>query len=294
MIKNLLLLPIFLLLVSYSYSQEHDTSNRVVDYMTVKDYKNRYERALTKEDSLGFVIVKKDTFVTIPKNDRYKVASVPYVFKDSTFLNYYKKVAFTGSSDSLRENSVMKYWKNDIKIFFANHVSKSEKKSILEFTEQISKNVDSLNIYEAKTIDDSNYLIYYSSDFEYETKLANYKDASYWLYWNGTNQLYKAYIKINDETYFSEQLRLTKIKSLFFQSLGNFLLSKEMSCDSYFSNCQSKDKHITDFDFELLKYHYTYGICKGTSLHTFEEQHAISKKFLKDDNKLIYFLHEDH
>jgi len=292
--KHIFYITILLLFIMpNAQGQEHEAHphNNMVNYMTVQDYKNRFQRELTKQDSLNFVIIKNDTLVTLLEKDRYKVVSVAYEYKDDTFLKYYKEVAFNHPNDSVSEETSMKYWKDDLKIYFSNTVSKHEKKSILEFTHQISNQVDSLSIYEAKHIKDANYVIYYASDFEYDANLAKNKDASFWVYWNGGNQLNKAFLKVNDEKYFSEALRLAKIKTLLFQSLGYFSLSKEFECQSYFSNCYSNDKQLTNFDFELLKYHYSYGICKGTSLATFEDQHKRAQKALKEHKRPTYFSH---
>jgi hypothetical protein len=45
-------------------------------------------------------------------------------------------------------------------------------------------------------------------------------------------------------------------------------------------------------DLEILKYHYSYGICKGTNLETFEKNHSDAKAALKKGNSKFYFLHE--
>ena len=83
------------------------------------------------------------------------------------------------------------------------------------------------------------------------------------------------------------------MKSYFFKSLGYFKLSNKYKCESYFSNCFSNNKNITNFDLSLLKYHYSYGICKGTSLKTFNEQHKRAKQQLKKYNHTISFIHSE-
>jgi hypothetical protein len=44
---------------------------------------------------------------------------------------------------------------------------------------------------------------------------------------------------------------------------------------------------------EIIKYHYSYGICKGTNLETFENQHKKAKALLKETGHKLYFLHVD-
>jgi hypothetical protein len=43
-------------------------------------------------------------------------------------------------------------------------------------------------------------------------------------------------------------------------------------------------------DLEILKYHYSYGICKGTDLIVFEKNHKDAKETLKGNSK-IEFIH---
>ncbi|MEM5566313.1 hypothetical protein WNY78_14420 [Psychroserpens sp. AS72] len=286
--KSILCFIIFILITLSSFSQKKP-SVVIRNYVPIQDYHTRYKSPLTKKDSLNFIIRDEITLVLITEKMKTIGTYVDYVYKDSLFLDQYKKVAF--NHKMIDNETTMKYWKSDIKLFFAKSVSKKEKKSILSFAKQISTQIDSLNIYEAKNHADSNYTIYYSSDYNYDKNLEKKKDADFWVYWYNNNQLYKGSLKINNEKYFSESLRIAKIKALLFQSLGFFKLSKEFDCDSYFSNCFSEDKQITDFDYELLQYHYCYGICKGTSLGTFEAQHEKVKEILSKDPHNVFRFH---
>jgi hypothetical protein len=91
--------------------------------------------------------------------------------------------------------------------------------------------------------------------------------------------------------YFNETLRLYELKKYFIQNLGYFNLINDFDCDSYFSNCYSPNKKLSALDLELIKYHYSYGICKGTDLNTFQEQHQRAKETLEDSDKKIIFFH---
>ena len=75
--------------------------------------------------------------------------------------------------------------------------------------------------------------------------------------------------------------------------LERFLPNEELSCNSYFSNCYSDNKILTEKDMELLKYHYSYGICKGTTRKIFEEQHKRAKDAIKNKNSRFDFFHEN-
>src|SRR5690606_12165435 len=159
-------------------------------------------------------------------------------------------------------------------------VSKKTRKDLMSFAKIIDKMVDSLHISEVKNVEDSNYVIYYFGDYEFEYKMLNYKNSESYSWWKH-NKLNRHSIKLDTEKYFSEQLIQNKLREFFIISLGYFKLINDFDCESYFSNCYSANKKLTELDIELLKYHYSYGICKGTSLETFEEQHRISQEIIK-------------
>ncbi|NQY30713.1 MAG: hypothetical protein HRT69_14745, partial [Flavobacteriaceae bacterium] len=50
----------------------------------------------------------------------------------------------------------MKYWKDDIKIFFSKSVSNKTRKKLMSFANSIAKEIDSVNIYETKKVENSN------------------------------------------------------------------------------------------------------------------------------------------
>lgn len=290
-IKILISSSLFFLFLNYSYSQQPHNKTLHKVFVPLKYYKKKYNKTLTKLDSSKFKIVKNDTLISVENFKRPDGVSIPYEFKDSTFLHYYKKIAFKHKNDSIDPKTRMKYWKKPIKIFFSKSVKRKTKKEFLKFTSYISKNVDSLNISEVKKIEDSNYIIYYKDDFEYESRLHNKKNTDYYLYWNKRSQIYKCALRLDAENNYNENLKLYNLKDFFLITLGYFKRSNELPCESVFSNCFSKNKHFSNFDLALLKYHYSYGICKGTSLKIFEEQHERSKKSMNNHHSKVLFYH---
>ncbi|MGB6269334.1 MAG: hypothetical protein WBF67_10030, partial [Olleya sp.] len=140
----------------------------------------------------------------------------------------------------------------------------------------------------------SNYIIYYSNGYNYESKLENSKYSDFYIYWkNRGSIIYKGVIKINEDQLFNEALRLNKMKSLFISTLGYFTFNNELDCENFFSGCYKEDISLSDFDLEVLKYHYSYGICKGTYISTFNEQHERAKKTLKQYNSKMLFFHPE-
>lgn len=283
-----------ILLIAFSinsYSQHKGDVLRHV-YISLKQYKKKYKKPLTKNDSLNFIYRDNDTLVQVKNYIKPKGTSVPYEYKDSTFLYYYKKVAFNHKNDSVSKKTSMKYWKNDIRIFFSKSISKNTKKELMSFAKNISSQIDSLKISEVKKVEKSNYIVYYFGDYDYESRMANNKNTDFYIYWR-QNKIYRGAIKIDTKVFFNEKLIIYKIKELFFKTLGYFKFIDDFNCESYFSNCYSPHKKMSELDLELLKYHYSYGICKGTDLETFEEQHKKAKELLsKNKNNRMRFFHE--
>ncbi len=286
-----LLITCFLLINALSYSQKKtDTIWNTNTYVSLKSYKNTYGEPLTKKDSLNFKFKDNDTLVLIKDYVRPQGTMVPYEFKDSTFLYYYKKVAFNHKNDSINKKTSMKYWKDDIRIFFSKSVSKKTKKDFMLFADQIDKAVDSLHIKEVKNVEDSNYIIYYFGDYEYESRMDNYTYSTFYASWKH-NKIYRTTIRLDESAFFGDALIQYKLRELFFQSIGYFVLIDDFACESYFSNCYSPNKRLTELDIELLKYHYSYGICKGTSLETFEGQHQKAKEIFEKTGHQMRFFH---
>ncbi|MCB0435361.1 MAG: hypothetical protein KDD08_04785 [Mangrovimonas sp.] len=286
--NKIALTSFILLLYCVSFGQVvHDT----VHYMPLKNYLKDNKKPLTKEDSLKITYIGNDTLIRIDNYKRPKGVSVPYEYKDSIFLNYYIKTAFRIKNDSTDRKSTMKYWKDDIRIFFGDGITKRNRKNFMSFAKNIGSQIDSLNIYEVNSLEKSNYVIYSATDYEYEQKLRKSKTSDFYLYWNKRNQITKCSIKINTETFFNDSLVQSELKKYFVQTLGYFTLLSDFSCESYFSNCYSPEKKLTPLDIELLRYHYSYGICKGTTLETFEENHRHAKEVLKKSNQKMYFFH---
>ncbi|HET8809876.1 MAG TPA: hypothetical protein VFM65_06365 [Flavobacteriaceae bacterium] len=282
-------LYIFVLMFSAQPCLAQDT----LVHISLKSYKQLYDEPLTKEDSLNFKFMGNDTLVLVKNYTRPKGVRVPYEPKDSIFLKYYKKVAFVQKGENPDSTETMKYWKDDIKLFFSKSVSGKTRREVMRFAETIDEHVDSLSISEVRNIEDSNYVVYFSDDYEYEPKLRRSYNSDYYIYWNGNSQIYRSAIKINTKQFFNEKMRGERIKEMFFLSLGRFVQIDDFACESYFANCYSKNKHLTPLDMELLKYHYSYGICKGTTREKFEKQHKMAKKILKNKHHKMMFIHSN-
>lgn len=288
---------IFSILLSFPVlSQEHDQKPRKRVYISIDQFQELIG-PLTVQDSLDMMIRGKDTLILIRPHHNYQPPTggvrVPYEPKDSLFLELYKDVVYNPDGNSRDET--MKIWKDDVKIFFAPSVPKDHQKILMDFSKKLSSDIDSLNIRKVEELKKANYLVYYLGGeykFDYAPGISNDR-SSYFIYWNGKQQFYQAFLKVNTEEILNEEEQIAQLKYNFFRSLGNFIPSNKLSCRSYLSSC-SAERELTEIDLEILKYHYSYGVCKGVDLQSFENLHSEYQALLKkhpDGKTKLFVVH---
>lgn len=273
------------------YSQDTIVSH----YISISHYKEDGNK-LTKKDTANFQFYKGDTLVAISPDykspmDKNKV-KVAYEPKDSIFLNLYKNVVYN-TDKSQKGKLYMRYWKDSIKVFFEAGVSDQHAKELMQFAYKISQDIDSLNIKRVFQAKDANYRVYYlNSEYKTDFEPRITGKSGYYVHWNAKNQIYKADLKINTDL-IENGLSVELLKFHFFRSLGYFKGSKNLSCESYLSGCNNL-RQLTKPDLELLKYHYSYGVCKGVNLEDFEKLHAHMKKSKEQNpNVPLYVMHRE-
>jgi len=252
---------------------------------------------LTGQDTLNFQLKGKDTMVLISRDfidKRYKDRiQVEYEPKDSVFLEIYKDVVYGRPESKTRNTETMKYWKEEVKIFFAPGVPDEHSQYLMQFAHEISSEIDSLKISRVDSRDKSNFIVYYLNrehNIEYEPRITG-KTGGYYIHWRNS-RIYEGAVKINTEFATDDNYQLQLLTYHFIKSLGYFKSSDNLECESYLSDCRNF-RRLTQIDREILKYHYSYGICKGVKLDDFEEMHAHMKEALrKDPNAKLYVLHE--
>lgn len=264
--------------------------------MLYKNYKSLKKSGNKVIDSIGFNIIKNDTLIMINGYEE-KGVKVLYEEKDSIFLERYKQLVFNKKYQNKEERlkPTMKIWKDEVKIYFDKSVSKYNSKKLSEFIHFLDKEIDSLKITVVKDKDKSNYFIYSISDTNEVNLDARIRgNDGYYLLWNNKQNIYSCSLKINEKKNLNEEQILTYLKINFIRSLGYFYQELGNSdCNSYFSICKSDKKEFGKKDLEILKYHYSYGICKGSNIETFEKNHKDAKEALKKGNTKFYFLHTE-
>ena len=259
--------------------------------MPLWQYKKTHKEAITKKDSINFLFKEKDTLILISDKDFYKNqkrVSVPYEPKSDEFLETYKDIVYKkhDSYGNIRKGKkeFMRLWEAPIKIYFAPKLDNYYKKAIKKAVKALSS-IDSLKISFVKDLNKSNYIIYQIDDknsYQYSNNLKKNKYVDYYIFWE-KGKIYDAKLEINliENSTIDKKENATILLQNFHQTLGRFFTTSKLPCNSVFSNCNSSKKELTKLDFEIIKYHYSYGICKFTDLETFEENHQKAKEIIK-------------
>lgn len=287
----------FSVLLSFAQERNDLSAAHTNSYVKYASYKAMLKSDRFTVDSIGFFIDKnKDTLIRVSGNNFTKGVRVAYEEKDSVFLNRYKALVFNATHGNANDvkNARMRYWKDEIKVYFDSTVPSKTVREMKKVFKLLDKEVDSLKIKTVNRRDQSNYFIYFVNRpdaIDWDKRITGKSDGGY-LSWNGKQQIYNTSIKINSQMIFNEEEQLMTLKKHFIWSLGFFYIQPNQECESFFSSCVYVDKVLTEEDLALIKYHYSYGICKGTDIETFEEQHKSAQKSKRANSKNEhYFIH---
>lgn len=277
-----------------TYSQ--DTIRKV--FFPIEHYKNSGEK-LTKQDSLKFKFHNGDTlvevseaYITAQNSSENGKVRVPYEPKDSLFLEIYKNVVYNNQKENTRKE-FMRYWKDSVKIYFEPSVPDFQARELMNFASHISSDIDSLNIVRVANPEESNFKVYFlnaENNTDFEPRI---NGNGYYINWNEKSQITSGFLKVNSARVKSKKHQLSLLKFHFLKSLGHFKNSETLDCKSYLSACNTP-REITKMDLDLLKYHYSYGICKGVGLQTFENLHSQMQAKLKEEpNAKLFLIHSE-
>lgn len=287
-----------LLLFLFSFSTSAQKTIVKKSYIKYRDYKAAKGNVEFLMDSIGFKIINNDSLVEIAPF-KMKGVEVPYEYKDSLFLKEYKKLVYNKDNQKIgpTKKPIMKYWKSKIKVYFDSTVTYKNKRELTKFFKFLDKQIDSLKITVVNDKTKSNYFIYFINkpdDVNWEERIHT-QTGGYFISWDGKQRIYNCTLKLDTQKIFNQKQQLTSLKKNFLFSLGNFYAIENKNCKSYFSTCFSIDKELTPEDLELLKYHYSYGICKGTDLETFETNHKKAQEASKlhPNSPPMNFIHRE-
>lgn len=297
MMNRFLVYTLFSLISFMGFSQDTlwKKRERVKKFIPMPMYVEHFGQV---NDTVETMIKDGDTLVSVPVDfdpfDSGDYVQVPYNQKDSIFLSIYKDVVFNAGKRG-SQNERMRYWKDDIRIFFDESVPQEHAEKLMDFAKMISADIDSLNISRNFDREKSNYLVYYLNrehPTDYDPRMGSSK-GGYYINWNRKNQIYDGKLKVNTELAPSEDYQLRLLKYYFFMSLGHFKQSNKMGCQGYLASCNHASS-VSKIDLALLKYHYSYGVCKGTDLESFTELTTkMNQKLKKDPNAKLYIVHRE-
>lgn len=265
-------------------------------FVNIKSYRKLYNKDLTSLDSSNFKIRGTDTLIRVNELGHFKnKISIPYEPIDSTFLEIYKDVVYGKySKDTLKQKKqYMRLWKEPIKIYFSKSVDEEYKNTIEKLALKITNEIDSLKISIVSNLEDSNYIVYQideNNNYRYSKNLHNNEYISFWNYWKN-NTIYDTKLEINTTRFKNKRINSNYVIQNFIKSLGHFHSTSMLSCENVLSECNNGNKKFTKNDFKILKYHYSYGICKFTDLKTFEENHRKAREIFRETGRHLNFVH---
>ncbi len=283
-------------LFNFSNKKHKNPKNYSTSFTSLKHFELKYKRLPTSEDIKILNIRNNDTLIQIPNDDNY--VSVKYEIKDSTFLEVYKGIVYQKYQKNKSENkkAYMRYWKKHIKVYFSSDFDKKIKKDLKILFKNLTEKVDSLTIKTVNNIEKSNYIIYDLKDntsYDYDIRISKNEDVGYYLNWNRKSQIIRGTLQLNYQKVTDESVIADRVKLYFIKSLGHFKNTKLLDCSSIFSTCYKGTlSELSQTDLEILKYHYSYGICMGVSLTAFEKLHKkVQSNLKKKPNSTPHFLH---
>ncbi|WP_298524737.1 hypothetical protein [uncultured Christiangramia sp.] len=289
--KKLIILLV-IMMTCQGYAQDTIGLRRSRKYIPKTAYLAQFKSI---PDTVDVRYIKGDSMVQVPMDyDPFRgKKQVRYEPKDSAFLNTYKAVVYD-TENKVDSSRFMRYWKDELRIYFDKSVPEDDARFLMNFAEKLSREVDSLKISRNFIREKSNYIVYYLNEdhkTEHEPRIGN--KSGYYVSWNGKSQIYKASLKVNTAVVTNNLLKENLLKYHFFKSLGYFASSKDLNCESILSACNSY-RRLSDEDLELLKYHYSYGVCKGQSLKSFTQlTNSMQEKLKEDPNAQLFVIHAE-
>lgn len=225
-----------------------------------------FEKNKANKDT-EIVILENDTLFNINSNiiDMKFLNDTIYSKK---FLNTYNAIGFGITGKDYRNGYQLKQWNAPIVVYFDKNISNEVIKGFKLFFSQIS-NLEHLNISFTSQIKNANYFIkttseemnVYNEDYKFESdterKNSFLTGATYLLANDSNNKFYSGILSININRNQTSLAILKQLKQLFFLSLGNFDIGFDINSSSLLSRKYINSDTISEFDYNLIKLHYS-------------------------------------
>ncbi len=182
--------------------------------------------------------------------------------KNDSLVKLYKDVVFNNANYGIYDPVITMQWKSRIIIYLDKSIPKKIRKNFIGFFQQIN-DIENLNIEFTRNIEKANYLIKNTSE-DLLTKMNLYdKEDSYPLshvYYNllsdNNSKFFGGTLSINLDAITDKSLILPKLKQLFFISLGQFVIDRNVEKNSLLRIGYENTTQISKKDLTLLKLHY--------------------------------------
>lgn len=193
---------------------------------------------------------------------------------DNDFLKAYTVIAFNPGRDG---KSFIRKWQSDVKLFVQNSNATFYEEELGDFIQKLNDCI-SIKISFTNLKNEANCVILIDTTLKTRTH--------YELSWDGYGNIYKAKIIINNESIFNTSEQIATISQYLMMILGDFHLPDKYSStvllrqtkvdtksyeefEKVKSILKSKLFGLTDFDCNVLKFHYSKNITAGLAKEDF-------------------------
>ncbi len=199
--------------------------------------------------------------------------TAPLTLKDSSFIKKYKRIVFGNTDAKTPNNSKLINWAAPIYIYFDKTVPEKHSEQLMSFAEDLSKDIDSLSISRVWDKSASNYLVYYLNDdnsIDYQPKIKS-KYVGGYIKWGSDCIIDNGYLRVDTRNKMPKQMLLLHAKVHFYRSLGYFqTIDDETHVIDYLNSAFANKKVLSQFDKDVVKYHYSVNVGRGMTKKMFE------------------------
>lgn len=211
----------------------------------------------------NYVVINSDTlFGSISKISCQETLDFCKNLNDKKLINIYKDVVFNNLDCGKYKRVQTKQWISDIIVYVDKTIPRKTRKEFENFYKAIGA-INNLSINFNKKKSKSNYFITTTSenlskpiDSININESYPYNHITYNLFGDNNFKFYSCILRINLNLIDDKTLIIKKLKQLFFISLGQFTIDKDVKTNSLLSYDYKNPNNISNEDLLLLKLHY--------------------------------------
>ena len=189
---------------------------------------------------------------------------------DKFFQKNYTKIAIYPRYDN--NFGRVKKWSQDIKIFFEGKNIPELEEEIMKTYKRVSDYLNGIDLEIVNNKEEANYIVFFDST-NYSIDIDKYSNL-----WDNNGNIFQGRIYLNTDRIFNREFQKLAVMELFLKSLGCLGCSNKLPAESIFSSKYIINRKITDFDLEVIKFHYSNYVQNGMTKREL-------KKVFKELNK---------